>query len=246
MADHIIAQNRDVYNDIAEHFSSTRSFLWRDLGMLTDYVQDGDAVLDVGCGNGRLYQLFTDLSSAQKQQLDEPYKHIERKNVQYTGIDNSEELIKIARDAYRDAQFVVGDMRRLPFDSGSFDVVFSVVAFHHMPTRSSQEKALLEMKRVLKDGGYIVMLNWNAYSDWVNKKVQKGHYEYLGHHLFKVPWKTQDKEVIGDRIYYGFTPDELTELFENAKLTTLEQYYLRMGEESDEANGMNIVSVVQK
>ncbi len=246
MSEDIIAQNRDVYNDIAEHFSSTRSFLWRDLGMLTEYVQDGDAILDVGCGNGRLYQLFTDLSSQDVQPLDEPYVPVERKNVTYTGTDISENLIKIARETYKDATFSVGDMQRLPFESDSFDVVFSIVAFHHMPTRELQEKSLMEMKRVVKSGGYIIMLNWNAYSDWVKERVKKGKYEDLGNHLFRVPWKKQTREVVGDRVYYGFVPQELERMFARAELNLLDQYYLRMGQKSDVHEGMNLVSIAQK
>ncbi|PIX02803.1 SAM-dependent methyltransferase, partial [bacterium (Candidatus Gribaldobacteria) CG_4_8_14_3_um_filter_42_11] len=41
-------------------------------------VKDGDKVLDVGCGNGRLVKAF------------------ENKKISYLGVDNSEKLIKLA------------------------------------------------------------------------------------------------------------------------------------------------------
>ena len=57
-----IKQNKEVYNKIAKLFSKTRKFLWYDLEPLVKYTKNGDKILDLGCGNGRLYQLFSDLS----------------------------------------------------------------------------------------------------------------------------------------------------------------------------------------
>lgn len=224
----IIDQNRDVYNTIAEHFSDTRSYLWRDLEPFAQFVKAGDSVLDIGCGNARLYQLFQDLS------------------ISFTGIDISEGLIEIAHQKYPQSRFVVGDMSVLPFKDNEFDVVFSLVAFHHLPTHESHVKSLREMKRVVKPGGKIILLNWNAYSDWVKQKIEKGDYGDIGHQLFRVPWKTQDGENIGDRIYYGFTLKELEKLFKEARLKLEDQYFLRHAEHVDVKQGMNIVSVAVK
>jgi len=238
----IIRQNRDVYNKIAGHFSDTRSFLWRDLEPLAMFVKDGDSVLDIGCGNGRLYQLFKDLSSLQGAKSEK----LKAKKIEYTGIDISEKLIEIAKKQYPKCRFEVGDMVGLPFGDQEFDVVFCLVAFHHLPTEQLQLQTLAEMKRVLKPNGKIILLNWNAYSDWVKNKLEKGDYEDLGNHLFRVPWKTQKQEVLGDRIYYGFTLEELEELFKKTGLILEDQYYLRHGEKVGVEQGMNIVSIISK
>ncbi len=227
-AKQIIRQNRQVYNKIADHFSDTRSFLWRDLEPLASFVKNGDNVLDIGCGNGRLYQLFGDLS------------------ISFTGIDISEKLIEIAREKYENCKFEVGDMVELPFEDEKFDVIFSLVAFHHLPNEDMQLKALKEMKRVLKPDGKIILLNWNAYSDWVNEKLKKGDYKDLGGHLFEVPWKTGKGEKIGERIYYGFTLEELEDLFKKVDLKIQDQYFLRHAEKVDLKKGMNIVSILKK
>ena len=236
----IIRQNRDVYNKIAEHFSDTRHYLWRDLELYTPLVKSGDKVLDIGCGNGRLYQLFGGLSRPAE------VKNLKRKTkkIDYVGLDISHKLIKIAKKNYPEGRFEVGDMTKLPFAQEEFDVIFSLVAFHHLPTKDLQLKALAEMKRVLKKNGKIIILNWNAYSDWVAEKLKKGDYEDLGNQLFRVPWKTGKGEKVGDRIYYGFTPDELEELFKKAGLSLEDQYYLRQGERVGVEQGMNIVSVL--
>ena len=57
-AKQILEQNHAVYNNIAEEFSRTRGFLWADLQPLKEYARDAQTVVDIGCGNGRLYQLL--------------------------------------------------------------------------------------------------------------------------------------------------------------------------------------------
>ena len=227
-SEQIIEQNKDVYNNIAAHFSSTRAFLWRDLESLAGFVKPKDRVLDIGCGNGRLYQIFANLS------------------ISFTGIDISEKLIEIAKERYPKCSFEVANMTELPFEGKKFDVIFSLVAFHHLPTQETQLKALEEMKRVLKSKGKIILLNWNAYSDWVKNKLKEGEYEDLGNQLFRVPWKTQVGENIGDRVYYGFTLAELENLAELSGLKMEDQYFLRHSERVDVKKGMNVVSVLSK
>src|SRR3989442_7593367 len=51
-------------------------------------------------------------------------------------------------------RFEEGQAEEIPFPGGSFDLVTSVVAFHHM---GNQERALEEMRRVLSDSGRIVL-----------------------------------------------------------------------------------------
>ncbi|MBM4177706.1 hypothetical protein FJ208_02810, partial [Candidatus Gribaldobacteria bacterium] len=51
----LIDQNKQVYNKIAYDFSNTRNYLWQDILPLLDYSKKGDKVLDLGCGNGRLF-----------------------------------------------------------------------------------------------------------------------------------------------------------------------------------------------
>ena len=47
------------YNLIAEQFSRARPRIWNEMRFLfNDYLIEGEKVLDLGCGNGRFYELF--------------------------------------------------------------------------------------------------------------------------------------------------------------------------------------------
>ena len=235
----IIKQNKEVYNKIASHFSNTRSYLWDDLKPLRDYVKNGDRVLDLGCGNGRLYQLFSGLS------------------ITYVGLDQSEELIKIARSHVPEAEFVVHDMTELPFPDDSFDIIYCIAALQHIPKEELRLQTLREMKRVLCPGGWVVMTNWNLHSAEVKKKAEIRNWTYspvgitslygkleIGKYEFLVPWLNDRGEVLGKRYYHGFTIEELEELFLAAGFEVAEQYYTSKGKKSSKQEPGNIVSLL--
>jgi ubiquinone/menaquinone biosynthesis C-methylase UbiE len=223
-----IKQNKEVYNKIAKLFSKTRKFLWYDLEPLVKYTKNGDKILDLGCGNGRLYQLFQGLS------------------IEYIGVDQSEGQIETAREKYPDLDFKVAEMRDLPFEDDFFDNIYCIATFHHLPDEKTRLEALAEMKRVLKSGGRIMFTNWNLHSKSAGKYVEKGKWKIQegSDSDFLVPWLTQEGEVLGERYYYGFKFDELEKLFEKADLKLEEQYYTKKGKKSSLEEGNNIVSVV--
>lgn len=237
-----IRQNKDVYNRIASLFSKTRDYVWDDLKVLGKYTKDGDVVLDLGCGNGRLYQLFAE---NQAEPGDEALS--DRRKISYIGADQSEELIKIASEKFPEAKFVVAEMTDLPFADESFDGVYCIAALYHIPGRENHLKALSEMKRVLKPGGYLLLTNWNLLSDSAQAKIDKAKWRLAGSRKeIMAPWLTPEGEVLGERYCYGFELEELEELFEEVGFEIIDQYYARKTERVNQAEGHNIVSVVQK
>jgi len=112
-------------------------------------------VLDVGCGRG----LF--LIGAAKR----------LKTGKATGVDTwqSEDLSGNSAEATlanAKAEGVAGrvkvetaDARQLPFAAASFDVTLSSLAIHNIPTRADRAKALAEIARVLKPGGYLAIFD---------------------------------------------------------------------------------------
>jgi len=213
------------YNRFAKEFANTRVHLWDDIKPLLNYIRKKDKVLDLGCGNGRLYQI------------------LKENQVDYTGLDISEELIYIAKNKYPEADFIVGDIKKLSFSDSSFDIIFSVASFHHLPDEKSRIEALREMKRVLKKDGKILMTNWNLLGDWAEEKIKKGDFSSVGENNFSVPWRNSKREIMGERVYHAFDLKELEELFKEVGFKIEENYFSKKGEGSDQKDAENIITV---
>ena len=149
----ISEDTRRNYNLIADDFSRTRRNLWPELSFLKEYVENGDKILDLGCGNGRLAELFKD------------------KEIEYIGIDNSEKLIELAKNRYaaEKIRFIATDGVNLPFPENYFDKIFSIAVLHHIPSRELRLKFLSEARRVLKKDGIAVFTVWNL---WQKKGIK--------------------------------------------------------------------------
>ena len=82
-------------------------------------------------------------------------KHIVRYADHIEATDASQEMIEQAKQGVKSAKlyFSVQDMFHLPYADQSFDVVIVVNALHIVP---EPEKALSEIRRVLKDDGVLV------------------------------------------------------------------------------------------
>ena len=88
------------------------------------------SVLVVGCGDGTEAALLAELL-----------------NTEVTGIDISDAFHASAK---KRVELLVADARELPFPDGSFDIVFSYHALEHV---ASPERAVAEMRRVLRPRG---------------------------------------------------------------------------------------------
>ena len=99
--------------------------------------RDDDAVLDLGCGPGDVFELLP--------------------RVRYVGIDMSPAYIAAARRRFGErAAFYCGDLNGLkPEQLGDFDAVLAMGVIHHL---ADQEvlSMLLKVKRLLKPGGRFI------------------------------------------------------------------------------------------
>ncbi len=224
-----IKLNNETYNKIARLFDMTRRWLWDDLKPLKKYTKDGFHILDLGCGSGRLYHLFQDFQ-----------------DIQYIGLDQSEEQIKIAREKFPGVDFRIGEMTTLPFADGEFDVLYCIATFHHLPDEETRIKSLREMVRVTKPGSYILLTNWNMYSETAYKLVEKGKFKEVSKGDFLIPWMNSQGEVLGERYYHGFITEELERLFKKVGLELVDQYYSTKGVGSSKTNPGNIVSILRR
>jgi len=104
-------------------------------------------VLDLACGYGR--------HSAQ----------LARRGYRTYGLDLSWPLLKAGTDDALAAPFyrLRGDMRRLPFQSGAFDLALSLfTSFGYFASREEDLRVLMDVKRVLKPEGRFVLDFLNA------------------------------------------------------------------------------------
>ena len=82
-------------------------------------------------------------------------KHIVRSADHIEATDASQEMIEQAKQGVKSTKlhFSVQDMFHLPYADQSFDVVIVSNALHIVP---EQERALVEIRRVLKEGGILI------------------------------------------------------------------------------------------
>jgi ubiquinone/menaquinone biosynthesis C-methylase UbiE len=83
------------------------------------------------------------------------------------GIDATDRFVARARDdatrrGLTNVTFVLGDVERMAFAEGLFDIVSCRFAFHHFPRPAA---VLAEMKRVARPGGTLVIVDMNASED---------------------------------------------------------------------------------
>ncbi len=158
ISDKLLQLSEEEYNAYASEFSTTRTFFWRELEFLKEYVHDGGTVLDIGCGNGRLVDLFEGMP------------------ISYTGIDSSQKLITIAeKERGGKGTFIHTSALSLPFKDNSFDTVFSIAVLHHIPSLEYRMQFISEIGRVLKPGGTCVLTTWNILQ-WRFLKIHALHF----------------------------------------------------------------------
>ena len=114
----------------------------------------GSRYLDVGCGVGAAAREISTTSQL----------HV-------TGVDVDPKQIHAAQVAGESSNlhFQVMDATRLEFGDGEFDIVASSMATHHIP---NWERAISEMARVLRRGGYLIYSDF-AFWPWLARIARR-------------------------------------------------------------------------
>jgi SAM-dependent methyltransferase len=126
-------------------------------GELSARLADGARVLDLGCGNG-----------AKSARLAERFD--------VTGVDLSEEQVRLARAAAPAAHFQRANFAELELPPSSFDAVVALYSISHVP-RARQAELFSRIARWLRPGGYfLASLGAGGGDDWAG--------EWLGVEMF--------------------------------------------------------------
>ncbi|TBF36220.1 class I SAM-dependent methyltransferase [Rhizobium leguminosarum] len=116
--------------------------------MLIDFagLADGDRVLDVGCGTGSL--AFTLAETPGLQEI--------------AAVDYSPVFVEAAMRRNTDPRVSIrqADACALPFEDNRFDRAMSLLVLHFVP---EAEKAVSEMRRVVRPGGVVAAAVWDHY-----------------------------------------------------------------------------------
>jgi ubiquinone/menaquinone biosynthesis C-methylase UbiE len=130
-------------------FGGRRRQVYRRIVALSG-ARPGDRVLDIGCNGGYLARLLAAAVTP---------------GGQVAGIDPSPTAIAYAtRRAAANATFTVGAAQDLGEPDGSFDVVTSTLAVHHIP-EADRAAAFSEMFRVIRPGGTLLIADFRP-SRW--------------------------------------------------------------------------------
>ena len=183
---------KEIYTEIAQHFSNKRQNQW---DWITRFVQNVNEdkinksinVLDIGCGNGRNMTEFNpEICSV-------------------FGIDNCEEFVKICND--RGLNVIHTDMSQMPFTDNYFHYFLSIASFHHLSTIERRIQTLREINRVARVGAKMLISVWSLKQP--ENTPQSKKIKWYGDNF--VPWNKNGR--IYDRYYYIFKVDEITNLF---------------------------------
>ncbi len=87
---------------------------------------------------------------------------LERRLSRFVGTDLSGSTARVAARRHSSLCAVQGDVRRLPFADGAFDVVFSDSTLDHFRALSELAASLRELSRVLRPAGTLVLTLDNA------------------------------------------------------------------------------------
>jgi len=209
---HSVAGRYDVMNDL---MSAGLHRVWKAFTIGRAAVRPGMKVLDIAGGTGDLARAFARRAGPSGE-------------VWLTDINDS--MLRVGRDRLADKGMLmpvaVCDAERLPFPDGYFDRVSVAFGLRNM---THKDRALAEMRRVLKPGGKLLVLEFSRIAaplapayDWYSFNV--------------LPWL--GRKVAGDEASYRYLaesirmhPDQATlaGMMEQAGLARVRYFNLNAG-----------------
>ena len=132
----------NVFDDMGFHWAeiADKNQTERQIQFLRNHIKPTGYVLDLACGSGRH-------SIA-----------LNRDGYMMVGFDASRRLLRIAKQRSRNIAMVLGDIRFLPFKTGTFNATVNVdTSFGYLPSKADDKVSLTEVRRVLFQEGVFVI-----------------------------------------------------------------------------------------
>jgi len=142
---------RDVYDRVATQWAGTRYRAWPEVERFArESVRRGDAVVEVGCGNGKNLRAVLGAGAT------------------VLASDTSLPLCEIAAQQAPPgsrSDVAAADVCDLPYRSGAFDALLCVAVLHHLSTPERRLRAVQECARVCAVGARLFFQAWAAEQD---------------------------------------------------------------------------------
>ena len=125
----------ETYDKIASGYSAGHfAHFWIEEFDFFKSIINGKKVIDLGCGAGRDAAVFVE------------------NGFDYTGIDASEGMLKVASERVPKGKFQKMDFSKTIFQNAEFDGFWAAASFLHIP-KKDVGGVLQEAKRIIKNGG---------------------------------------------------------------------------------------------
>lgn len=147
-----------VYDRLNHILSFGIDRYWRKKLVRTVDVSGVRKVLDVACGTG-------DVSLALK-----------KRGMEVVGVDISDKMLAIAGKKVPGVDFVDGDASDLPFPDSTFDAVTVAFGIRNFDKR---DKCICELRRVLKDGGILAVLEFSIPGNRLWRKLYTWYFRNI-------------------------------------------------------------------
>jgi demethylmenaquinone methyltransferase/2-methoxy-6-polyprenyl-1,4-benzoquinol methylase len=207
-----VAPKYDLMNDL---MSAGMHRAWKAFTVAISGVRSGECVLDVASGSGDLASAFARRVGAEGQ-------------VWMTDINGA--MLARGRDRMLDEGCALPlaqcDAEKLPFHADSFDCVSVAFGLRNM---THKDAALAEMRRVLKPGGRLLVLEFSRIWQPLTRAYDWYSFQVLPWLGSKIAGDAESYRYLAESIRMHPDQDQLKGLMEQAGLERVEYFNLSAG-----------------
>ena len=179
----------DTYEKISQTFNKTRSYLWPSVKQFLDDIPSYSLIVEIGCGNGKnlLYR---------------------KKNCFNIGMDICDSFTKMCYN--KKIEVNKSSCLYIPMQDNKADFVLSIAVIHHLSSDKRRKDAILELIRILKVGGKMMI------QVWAMKQHKKSRNKFTKSDNL-VLFQNSTKSLSEQRFYHIFKENEFNNLIKDIK-----------------------------